>query len=564
MPMNVIVTALSRLAMRVGFSGVQITVASLDKCPALEQKFKHIEIWRPDEGNSNCDEESRIYSIILRIESLLKSCAQILGVEAGDKSTLQTIWSKFCEATRNKDLCIPTDLETAIEQAILARNHFVHRLVSIEGELLESLNLGVEALMTIAKDYLSKVVDGGTKKIQLLINQGYAGISRPALKWRGESIEKRQAERKKSSPLPASSPRVPATSNPRAGGSFSEVGAHMHRHEMQHVDNLVALLGTLPGPEAQELELLLDELQYKGERLFRLKEYCARMDPMEILRRLGATQLRRILNEKYELKPKLNSKTDELATLILTQLGFPVQEPVEGISFAHRQVTAIRSKLPVSGHHERAGLVIEASSYLESSIRNLLRFICLQVYKRGPEKELFSRLSPEFKERKLESLSLGHLLALLEMLARDLDSAPPEKRGYLDAPLTARRLAPRGFDSITRLRNIFAHDRLSDNSQNDLSGKATEFLDQTLELLEFWNKDWDKSQPIYPKIIRVETITIDSWNRRVIRATTADGVIEHIVTGMPVRAGGTYFMFPLSNPFRIDPLLIEFGPSDPS
>jgi hypothetical protein len=334
---------------------------------------------------------------------------------------------------------------------------------------------------------------------------------------------------------------------------------------MQHVDNLVALLSTLPGPEAQELELLLDELQYKGERLFRLKEYCARMDPMEILRRLGATQLRRILNEKYELKPKtkLNSKTDELATLILTQLGFPVQEPVEGISFAHRQVTAIRSRLPVSGHHERAGLVIEASSYLESSIRNLLRFICLQVYKRGPEKELFPRL-PELKERKLDSLSLGHLLALLEMLARDLDSAPPEKRGYLDAPLTAKRLAPRGFDSITRLRNVFAHDRLSDNSQNDLSGKAAEFLDQTLDLLQFWDTDWATSQPIYPKIIRVETITIDSWNRRVIRATTADGVIEHIVTGMPVRAGGTYFMFPLSNPFRIDPLLIEFGSSDPS
>jgi hypothetical protein len=233
---------------------------------------------------------------------------------------------------------------------------------------------------------------------------------------------------------------------------------------------------------------------------------------------------------------------------------------LEGITFAHKQVTAIRSKLPISGHNERAGLVIEASGHLESSIRNLLRFICLQVYKCGPEKHFVQ--FPEIKNRPLSSLSLGQLLGLLERLAKDLDNAPPEKRGYLDAPLTARRLAPQGFDSITKLRNIFAHDRLSDNSQNDLSGKAAEFLDQTLELLDFWNKDWATSQPIYPKIIRIEKITIDSWNRRVIRATTSDGIIEHIVTGMPVRAGGTYFMFPLSNPFRIDPLLIEFSTSE--
>lgn len=565
MPMSVILVAVSRLAIRLGFSGVQITVAALEDCPALEEKFRNIEIWTPDAGHYDSDEEARVNSIILRIGDLLRCCANFLKVGFGDEDTNQSLWAQICETLQKKGLRIPSELETTVEQAMLAQKHFVHRQVSIEGELLESLYLGVEALVVFANDYLSQVGGVDPKRIRLLTKQVRGGAFEKSPKGKSVSAEKG---------LPALT-NTGLTCDPASGGhraanftvSQSETGAHVHKHEMQHVDNLVALLSTLPGPEAKELELLLDELQYRGARLFRLKEYCARMDPMEILRRLGAAQLRRILHEKYnpDSKPKLNSKTDELAALILNHLGFPVQEPVEGISFAYRQVIAIRSRLPVSGHHERAGLVIEASSYLESSIRNLLRFICLQVYKRGPEKELYPKLFPsDFKDRKLDSLSLGHLLDLLNTLAKDLDSAPPEKRGYLDAPLTARRLAPKGFDSITSLRNIFAHDRLRDNSENDLSGKAAEFLDQTLQLLEFWNKDWDESPPIYPKIIRVETITIDSWNRRVIRAITADGVIEHIVTGMPVRAGGTYFMFPLSNPFRIDPLLIEFSYSDPS
>lgn len=561
LPLSSVVTAMSRLATRVGFNGVQIVVAVLTPCTAIEEKFKQIEIWHPDGDDSGPDEEARIISIFFRFEALLKCCAKVLGVDIGERRTLHHLWDELREATRKKELCIPVELETAVEQAILARNRFAHRQVFIGGELLETLVLGMSSLMTIATDHLRDAGAGGPEKIEFLVKQA-CEKNPPAKSARQDRSEK---------PLrliDTKSPKghlVSATGDPREGSPFADVGNHVHRHEMQHVDNLVTLLSTLNGPEAQDLELLLDELQYKGERLLRLKEYCARMDPMEILRRLGASQLHRILTEKYDLSPKRNSKTDELAALILTQLGFPVQEPVEGISYAHNQVTAIRSRLTTSGHHERAGLVIQASSHLESSIRNLLRFICLQVYKRGPEKELFPKLfGSEFKDRTLDSLSLGQLLALLETLAKDLDAAPPEKRGYLDAPLTAKRLAPRGFDSITKLRNIFAHDRLSDNSQNDLSGKATEFLDQTLELLEFWDTDWSSSPPVYPKIIRVETITIDCWNRRVIRASTAEGVLEHIVTDMPVRAGGKYFMFPLSNPFRIDPLLIEFSSADGS
>jgi hypothetical protein len=41
---------------------------------------------------------------------------------------------------------------------------------------------------------------------------------------------------------------------------------------------------------------------------------------------------------------------------------------------------------------------------------------------------------------------------------------------------------------------------------------------------------------------------------------TAEGRRELIVCDKAVEPGGTYFMYPLSNPFRVDPILIEFNP----
>ena len=570
MSMSAIVGAVSRLATRLGFNGIQISLATLEGCPPLEQKFKHIEVVHSDSRDDLVlTEQSRIHSIIARMDEIVRGCAQFLNVEAPEEKGLKSVWNEFCQSSVQRGFKVPLDAETAIEQAISVRNQMVHGLAAVDGEIIDALTLGTASLVAIVKNHLAKPAKDGAQDIPTVIKQIWDPASCKALA--RESTHTKPLILATTGELTAKKDGSTAqTQAPKAQIQIQDNGPHTHKHEMQHVDNLVALLSALPEAETEELELLLDELQYRGERLFRIKEYCARVDPMEILRRLGATQLRKILRDKYPTDkdataPKRSTPTDELATQILFQLGFPLPEPLEGISFAHRQVTAIRSKLPASGQNERAGLVIEASGHLESSIRNLLRFICLQVHRCGPEKHFSSLQNSPLKtiaHPNLNRLSLGTLLALLERLAKDLDNATPEERGYLDAPLTARRLAPRGFESITQLRNIFAHDRLTENSEHDLSGKAAEFLSQTLELLEFWDSDWNKSQPVYPKIIRVTTITIDSWNRRVIRATTADGIIEHIVTGMPVRAGGTYFMFPLSNPFRIDPLLIEFSATD--
>jgi hypothetical protein len=78
-----------------------------------------------------------------------------------------------------------------------------------------------------------------------------------------------------------------------------------------------------------------------------------------------------------------------------------------------------------------------------------------------------------------------------------------------------------------------------------------------MSLLRQWADD---SARIYPMVIRIDKIIVDEWNRRRIEAVTAEGRKELIVCDKAVEPGGTYFMYPPSNPFRVDPILIEFNP----
>jgi hypothetical protein len=156
--------------------------------------------------------------------------------------------------------------------------------------------------------------------------------------------------------------------------------------------------------------------------------------------------------------------------------------------------------------------------------------------------------------------TLGSLLHCLELLARELEQcAKGDTRKVLrelQGPLTAKRLAPGGVGDISRLRNSFAHFD-EEAGDGDHVSAAREFFRNAMSLLRHWADD---SARIYPTVIRIDKIIVDEWNRRRIEAVTAEGRRELIVCDKAVEPGGTYFMYPLSNPFRVDPILIEFNP----
>ncbi len=60
-------------------------------------------------------------------------------------------------------------------------------------------------------------------------------------------------------------------------------------------------------------------------------------------------------------------------------------------------------------------------------------------------------------------------------------------------------------------------------------------------------------------MIAIQSLEIDRWGRRTVRALNDEGMDETIFTDEPVRPGETYLMYPLSNPLRVDPILVPAG-----
>ena len=85
---------------------------------------------------------------------------------------------------------------------------------------------------------------------------------------------------------------------------------------------------------------------------------------------------------------------------------------------------------------------------------------------------------------------------------------------------------------------------------------AREFVDGVAGLLAYLA---DPEHRVFPRVLRITEIRYDKWRRRLAQAEAEDGRAETIFTDNAIRPGEIYFMHPLSNPIRVDPLLIPAG-----
>jgi hypothetical protein len=67
----------------------------------------------------------------------------------------------------------------------------------------------------------------------------------------------------------------------------------------------------------------------------------------------------------------------------------------------------------------------------------------------------------------------------------------------------------------------------------------------------------DAKPPIYPTVIVVEEIHIDRWNRRTVVTRSDADRKEILICDNDLKPGDVSFMYPLSNPMRVDPILCD-------
>ena len=330
------------------------------------------------------------------------------------------------------------------------------------------------------------------------------------------------------------------------------------------VRKLAKLLRALPGEELARLLARLDADDYRGDDDKRLIEYCTRVDPADILDDFGSTQLAKLLARELQTNAKPNATVSQLRDQLLHHLGFRIPGSYPGLSESLEEFRRRRTQLRTGRTAEVRENVRWAAVRLERCIRDLLRFMCLYLFGHGPEVH-FKGLLSGAASKDFNKATMGTLFSCLEQLAKEIERSansdtdgndPPLKE--LQGPLSATRLAPKGLEGITKLRNDFTHfEKLGDH--RDDAREAKWFFDRTIELLEHW---LDADPPIYPTTIVVEEIRYDQWNRRTVKARTDHGHEEIIVCEDALTPGDTYFMYPLSNPLRVDPILIGFRPEE--
>ena len=348
----------------------------------------------------------------------------------------------------------------------------------------------------------------------------------------------------------------------RGGTAISEPSGADAADRARHTAPVRALhsflMTNLPPASLDALEAELRADGYQGSRELALLEYCVRVEDPALL-------LTEQFN-RFQLRPHAERVTGEamvgrehraLAIGLLDHFGFARQGRRSGLAAALATLRTKQSGVALADESALKALVIEAGTALERVVVVLLRFLCEVAFRRPAD--LFfrdcSRLSPT---QRLDSASLGTLLELLEYVANTLERGEGPLLEDYERDFRTRRLAPAGATDIAGLRNRFAHLKQEDEGVplGKQRERAADFFERAIALLEYLG---EPGQRIFPIVLHIERVVVDRWGRLRVEASTDEGMAEQIFTDRSVAPGEVYYMHPLSNPLRVDPILVQAG-----
>lgn len=332
----------------------------------------------------------------------------------------------------------------------------------------------------------------------------------------------------------------------------------------QPVRKLQAFLIEHTDPAArEELTQELGRLRYSGDGDLRILEYCVRApDPASLLTtHVGAPVLRRELIDYGYRKLAATTDASILARQLLTHFGFPAISPPQGLSSIAASVTIAASRLvSMSDVEELSGSVTRGASSIEYLLQIFIRFLAKVLLGEAPEPYL-RRKKRLPDSMPLSRCTMGALIEMLTAMSKDIDSPSTVEAKILLGLLTRRPLLPAGSASLPELRNRFAHfgkvKREADWAVvHEAAGRFFLHASQVLEYLAA------EEYRMFPKVIKVTRIIIDEWGRRRIEAVADDGMYECLFVDEMLEPGTAYLMHPLTNPMRVDPILVPVGDLD--
>jgi hypothetical protein len=156
----------------------------------------------------------------------------------------------------------------------------------------------------------------------------------------------------------------------------------------------------------------------------------------------------------------------------------------------------------------------------------------------------------------LRKATLGTLLGTLDRLASEVAALGDAAPSWVSDGAKCR--IPHGYTELAQYRNDFGHSPDPQKAAVPLRLTARKFFQLARKLLEELLYEIEGEQ-LYPRIIKVTEISTDAWGRRLVRAIDSRDAEETIFTAQHIDAGRVYLMRPLSNPLRVEPILLPVG-----
>jgi hypothetical protein len=245
-----------------------------------------------------------------------------------------------------------------------------------------------------------------------------------------------------------------------------------------------------------------------------------------------------------------------LCKRLLTGFGFPRRAEPRGRLWMQRELERGQSDLALARTTGAVrSTVISASTKLEYLLLVLLRFLAVAAYQKPPE-QLFVHW--KLLDKPLRKTSLGARLSLLQAFCKrvERDDSLRLKEFRRAFEIGALREALR--TDLAEYRNRFVHfdGDFAAKGIGDLRAEGEAFFEKATRFLAKLQGDkWGA----FPIVLTVESVHIDKFGRKVTNARTDGERSEVIFTGRRLEPGQTYFMLPLTNPLRVDPVLVDAG-----
>ena len=319
------------------------------------------------------------------------------------------------------------------------------------------------------------------------------------------------------------------------------------------------LLSKLPRTERNDLLESLRKAGYRGSDDACLMEYCLTCSPLDILRDHFTVRQLRIALQGYGVSTPGGGDISKTAEALLQHFGFRSERLPVGIERLAREVHGALTACELMSGAELRGTVGNIATEVEVLVFHFVRFLCRTVL--GAEADVWATERAIIKEsHTLRKASLGTLLETLDALSSTIRALSGPARLSFERDFGEGTQVPNGYTRLASFRNHFAHADLDGAfaPQSDRA-MARDFFELANKLVGRFAEGGDGAEPVYPRVIRVVEVAIDEWNRRIVTAVDDEGRHERIFTEQELLPGRVYLMRPISNPLRVDPILMPLG-----